>query len=452
MILSKRVIIIGGNAAGLSAASQIKRSNPSWQVTVYEKTKEVSYASCGIPYFIQGKVKSSHELFALTPEKIRDNRDIDLQLETEVVKVMPQESQIKVSSDTQEWLEQFDYLVIATGASPDAKGVKINSNRTFNIKYVHHGEYIKEFMANNKPKQVGIIGGGYIALEMAETFKELGLDTTLIHRRDQLNRAFMPEISKTIFDKLQSNGVKLQLNTDISKIEDTQQGEKVAVIPKQGESMEFDMVITAIGVSPNTDLLEGSGIELGINNAIQVSEFMQTNYSHIYAAGDVVETKDLITGQPAFSPLALKANKEGSIVGTNIANEKNEEEFPGVLKSSILKVFDLGIARTGLTEAEANQAGFNAKTVALEAGSKPGYYPGADKLQILAIADTETGRLLGTQITGPVEDVKRIDTFAALIQMKASLEDIYNLDLTYAPPFSPVYDPVVLTGRVGRKK
>lgn len=449
----KKVVIIGGNAAGLSAASQIKRAQPHWQVTVYEKTSEVSYASCGIPYYIQEKVMDPEHLFALSPEKITWSRGIDLKLNTEVMSVKPKSNKviIKDVNDTSQSEDHFDYLVIASGAHPDAKGVEINSQRVFSLHYVKDGKTIKDAMAQYNPKHVGVIGGGYIALEMVEAFKNLGIHTTLIHRRDQLNRMFEPEISAQALELVKQNEVNLQLNTEVQKISDSVDNNKVILETNVGEEMAFDMVIQAIGVSPTTGFLADSGIELGINNSVKVSRSMQTNFPHIYAAGDVAETLDLVSGKPAFLPLALKANKEGSIAGVNIAAEENKESFPGVVKSAILKIFDRGIARTGLTIEEAEKNGYNAQKTIIESSTKPGYYPGSQKITFYVVFDNDSGKLLGCQIFGPVPDIKRIDTIAALLQAGQTVNDLYHLDATYAPPFSPVYDPLVLAGRVSRK-
>ncbi len=448
----KKVIIIGGNAAGLSAASQIKRAHTNWHVKVFEKTEEVSYASCGIPYYVQGKIMDPNHLFALTPDKLTWSRGIDLHLNTEIIGVDPEASQVSVKNKDGTITEEiFDYLVIATGTHPDAKGVEVNSKRVFSVQYIGDGKTIKDAVARFNPKKVGVVGGGYIALEMAETFKNLGIDTTLIHRRNQINRMFEPEISDQALTYLEQNGIHLELNTEIKKMTDATYNHKVILETIRGKQLSFDLVIQAIGVSPNTKFLENSGIELGVNHTIKVSRYLQTNYPNIYAAGDAVETIDLISGKPIFVPLALKANKEGSIAGTNIAAEENQEMFPGVVKSAILKIFDRGIARTGLTLEEAEKNGFEAEKVIIETSTKPGYYPGSQKITFYVIFDKGTGKLLGCQIFGPVPDIKRIDTMAALLQAGQTVNDLYHLDAAYAPPFSPVYDPLVLAGRVSRK-
>ncbi len=452
--LSKKVIVIGGNAAGLSAASQVKRTNPDWESIVLEKTQEVSYAGCGIPYYIQGKMDSHEDLFALSKEAITEKRNIDLRLDTVVETVNPEKNTLTYSKDGQTLEESYDYLVIASGASPSNKGITVESGDAFTIRNVEDGVKIKEFIQEKGPQKVGVIGGGYIALEMVEVLSQMGLDTTLIHRRDQLNRAFEEETSKDILEILKDNKVNLELNTEIYKVEEKKEGEttKTVAVPKEGEPLEFDLIILALGVAPNTKFLEGSGIELGISDTVKVNRNMKTNFKNIYSAGDCAETVDLITGQPVFLPLALKANKEGSIAGTNIAREADIEEFPGVAKSSILKIFDYGVAITGLTKGEAKKKGFECESIEVTSMSRPHYYPGGGKIKILVNFDHGTGRILGAQIIGPVDEAKKIDVYTTLIQLKGTVKDLYNLDLAYAPPFSPVYDPAVLSGRVAKKK
>ncbi|UMZ75147.1 FAD-dependent oxidoreductase [Natranaerofaba carboxydovora] len=451
--MSKKVIVIGGNAAGLSAASQIKRTNPAWETIVIEKTDEVSYAGCGIPYYIQGKIKDHEDLFALKQDVITEKRNIDLRLHAEVKSVNPQDNSLKYTKDGQAIEESFDYLVIASGASPSNKGIKVESGNVFTVRNVADGKKIREYINEKDIRKVGVVGGGYIALEMAEVLSQMNLDTTLIHRRDQLNRAFEEEISKDILGILKDNNVNLELNTEIDKVEEKSNDmNKAVAVPKEGEPLEFDLIILAMGVAPNTEFLKDSGIELGVSNTIKVSRYLKTNYDNIYAAGDVVETVDLITGEPVFSPLALKANKEGSIAGTNIASESDIEEFPGIAKSSILKIFNYGVAMTGLTHHEALQNGFEAETIVVESRTKPHYYPGSDNIKILVNFDSKSGRILGAQILGPIDEAKKIDVYTCMIQLNGTIKDLYNLDLAYAPPFSPVYDPIVLSGRVGKKK
>ncbi|OWZ84775.1 FAD-dependent oxidoreductase [Natranaerobius trueperi] len=450
--MSKRVIIIGGNAAGLSAASQIKRQDASWDVTVVEKSDEISYASCGIPYFIQGEVTSSDQLFALTTNDLKEKRGIDLKLNHEVRKVLPRENSLVLSSQDKEYKESYDYLVVASGVSPNLHNIDITSRREnsniFTIKSIKDGINIKNSIEKYDISRVGIIGGGYIALEMVEVFSLLGYNTTLIHRRNQFSKAFEPEVSEHMKDVLKKNNVTLELETKIASV--IEKNDNITVRKSDETSLNFDILIVAIGVTPSTKFLKNSGIEYGIKGSIRVNEYLQTNISNIYAAGDVAEAKNIVTKQPTFSPLALKANKEGSITGTNIV-KNNVETFPGVLNSSIMKLFDTGVARTGITESEAKSKGYHVKKIRIESNTKPKYYPDSSKVTLFINFDEHNGKLLGGQIIGPLNEVKRIDVLSGMIQSEKTIQDLYHLDLAYAPPFSPVYDPIVLAGRVGKK-
>lgn len=443
----KKVLIIGGNAAGISAASQVKRLKPEWTVVVFEKSRHISYASCGIPYYIEGIVPTIQKLVALTPDQATRERGIDLRLNHEVTEINTAEKTLTVRSAAGFLQENFDYLVIATGALPSTESITINrSERIFSIKDLPDAEAVQTFLTHKKPQTCAVIGGGYIALEMLEALQKRGIKTHLIHRRNHLARTFEPEISDIIIDKLAKEGIILNLNTAVVAVEE--KNGQTAVITETGELL-FDCVIVAIGVKPNTGIIKDTPIALGIKDSIRVNRYMQTNIDSIFAAGDCTETINLITGKPAYVPLALKANKEGVIAGVNICG--GTEQFPGIAGTAITKFFDLGIARTGLTLGEAEASSFEPVQFKVSAHSKAGYYPGAGTLTIVLIVDKNQGRLLGAQLTGPLDSVKRIDVYATALANQMTLEQIYNLDLSYAPPFSPVYDPIILAARVGRK-
>ncbi len=443
----KKVLIIGGNAAGMSAASQIKRQKPEWAVVVLEKSSYISYASCGIPYYIEGIVPTIEKLVALTPEQATAKRGIDLRLNQEVIELNISEKKLTVRTADGIAVEDFNYLVIATGAIPSTDGVNVNrSERIFSIKDLNDAEAVQKFLTREQPRSCAVIGGGYIALEMLEALKKRGIKTHLIHRRTHLARTFEPEISDIIVEKLAKEGIILNLNTAVEAVEER---DGQAVVTTNTGELLFDCVIAALGVKPNTAITKNTSIELGIKDSIKVNRFMETNIESIYAAGDCAETINLITGKPAYVPLALKANKEGVIAGVNICGGR--EQFPGIAGTAITKFFDLGIARTGLTLSEAEGSNYDPVQFKVSAHSKAGYYPGAGTLITILLVDKNQGRLLGAQLTGPLDSVKRIDVFATALTNEMTLEQIYNLDLSYAPPFSPVYDPVILAARVGRK-
>ncbi|MGM0652689.1 MAG: FAD-dependent oxidoreductase [Bacillota bacterium] len=444
----KKVIVIGGNAGGLSAASQVKRQQPDWDVIVLEKGQHISYAACGIPYHVEGIVPDLDNLKGVSPDDARKKRKLDLRLNSEVTEIDPEQKTVTFKSEQGKNSADFDYLVIATGARPMQSGIRYSpSKRVYNAHTLEDSEAMRSFIEKEKPKSCAVVGGGYIAIEMLEAFLARGVETHLFHRRDSLSRSFEKEISDLVLAEMEKEGVKLHLNKAVKEVIDNNSSVEVY---SEEEAASFDMVVVATGVEPNSDLARDAGIETGIKGSIKVNQYMQTNYPYIYSAGDCTETINIVSRQPVFIPLALKANKEGVAAGANISGGK--EAFPGVLGSAITKFRDLGLARTGLTLAEAEKNGFKAVRFSVTAGSKSGYYPGVGPLTAVLIAEEETGRLLGAQLAGPVDGVKRIDVYATAITVKMSMEDIFQLDLAYAPPFSPVYDPVVLTGRVGRKK
>lgn len=447
--MSETVIIIGGNAAGLSAASQVKRLQPGWEVIVFEKGLYISYAGCGMPYFLGGIVNEFTDLLELSPAEVINERQIDLRLEHEVLAVDAEKKQLRVKTPLCEESVSFDTLLIATGALPLVEGMRLipeRPRRVFTLKSMEDTREIAAFLRETKPRSCAVIGGGYIAVEMLEAFLERGLETHLLHRRDQLANTFEPEISSLLLEKMRAKGIVLDLKRGAKEL--VEEGDRVKVGTDSGD-LVFDFVLVATGVRPHTDFLLESGITLGIKGAVVVDRYMQTNYPYIYAAGDCAQTTSIITGKPAYVPLAPKANKEGYIAGINMAGGR--EQFPGIGETAITKFADLGVGRTGLTLEGAMQHGFNAVKYSFSSRSRARYYPGSENIHSVIVINKDDGRFLGAQLAGPLDSVKRIDVYATLIQKGMTLEDAFQLDLAYAPPFSPVYDPVILAARLGKK-
>ncbi len=442
-----KVIIVGGNAAGMSAASQIKRQQPEWETIVLEKGEFISYAGCGMPYYIAGTVPRLEDLLELSPEKAIQERNIDLRLNHEVLTINPQEKELLVKSTAGKTIESFDYLLLATGTLPITEGLNLtDSEKIFSLKNLYDMQKIDAFIENNKPQKCAVIGGGYIAVEMLEAFKERGLETHLIHRRKDLAKTFDQKISDLLKNKMQEKGIVLNLNSSVKKVEERTTG---VVVITETDELAYDFVLVATGVKPNTGFLENSSIEMGIKGSVKVNRYLQTNFDYIYAAGDCAETTNLITGKPAYVPLAPKANKEGFIAGLNICG--NREKFPGIVGTAITKFFDLGVARTGLTLEEAQKNGFDPVRYDFSSGTKARYYPGTEELHSVLIINKGDGRILGSHLAGPLESVKTIDTYAALVSGGVTVREAFTMDLSYAPPFWPVFHPVVLAGRLGRK-
>ncbi len=442
-----KVVVIGGNAAGMSAASQVKRQKPDWEVIVFEMGEYISYGACGIPYHVEGLVKEISDLVAVTPDEAVGLRKLDLRMQHQVIAIDPQFKMVTHRSTENIGQESFDYLVIATGASPSSADIEYRpSNLIYAVHTLEDSLALRTLLEEKKPETCAVIGGGYIALEMLEALHARGIETHLIHRRDAITRSFEPEISDIALSAMSAEGIVLKLNHNVKSLE-TLDG-FVNVLSDQG-TLRYDLVVIGVGVEPNSNLARECGIEIGVRGAIRANQFLQTNIPYIYAAGDCAETRNIVSGQPAYVPLALKANKEGVVAGTNIAG--GWESFPGVLGTAVTKFGSLGLARTGLTLDEAQKNGFDAFKFAVETSSRAHYYPDQGPINLILVADQEKGRLLGAQIAGPADSVKRIDVYAAAITAQMNLDQIFHLDLAYAPPFSPVYDPVVLSGRVGRK-
>lgn len=443
----KKLVVIGGDAAGMSGASQVKRLKPQWEVIVFEKTDFISYAACGMPYYIEGLIPDKEQLIELTPEKAISERKIDVRLRHEVIGIKPQEKMVIVKTEQGEWKESFDLLLIATGSMPQISGIKCRQReRIFVLKDLYDMDKIDTFIREKGPSKCAVIGGGYIGLEMAEAFKTRGLETHLIHRRMDFSRAFEVKVSDLIKEEMSRRGIILNLGTSIEEIKE--KGGNIVVVTNKGE-LEYDFVFLGLGTVPASELAAECGIELGVKNSIKVNKYLQTNYQHIYAAGDCVQTTHMLSKEPLYIPLALKANKEGMIAGMNIAGMKTP--FHGVLGTAITKCFSLGIARTGLTYGEAVRNNFNPVRITLNSWDKARYYPDSGNLFSMIIAEKGTGLILGAQLAGPLDAVKRIDVYATAIYNRMNLNDVFNLDLAYAPPFAPVYDPVLLAARVGRK-
>ncbi|MEA2109456.1 MAG: FAD-dependent oxidoreductase [Pseudomonadota bacterium] len=444
----KRIIVVGGDAAGMSAASQIKRQRPDWSVTVLEQGRYVSYAACGMPYYVEGLIDDFDQLVEITPQVFREKRGIDLRLGHRATAIDPAAKTVTYQQDGgNKGQLVYDELLIATGARPLVPEGIVPGERVTTINNLPQTKHLQQLVADNKTCRAAVIGGGFIGLEMAEAFAAQGIETSLVHRREHLSRMFEEEISVLIKEKLQHNGVKLYFGAPLENI--VEQGDKVRVISSQ-EELEVDLVLLALGVQPNSELARDAGIELGVRESIVVDDRLQTSREHIYAAGDCAQGMRIVDNSPIFSPLALKANREGMIAGLNMAGIDTLNR--GSLGTGITKIFDLGIARTGLSFAEAEKAGLQPVKNMITSRSRARYYPDSDPLRVLVIASRIDGRVLGAQLAGPLDAVKRIDTFAVIIHQGLNLDQVMELDLAYAPPFSPVWDPVLLAARITRKK
>ncbi|ASJ11938.1 CoA-disulfide reductase [Thermococcus thioreducens] len=438
--MRKTIVIIGGGAAGMSAASRVKRLKPEWDVKVFEATEWVSHAPCGVPYVVEG-ISPKEKLMHYPPEVFIKKRGIDLHMKAEVVEV--EQGSVRVREEDGEHTYEWDYLVFANGASPSLPEIEgFGLEGVFTADLPPDAVAITGYMEKHDVRDVVVIGTGYIALEMAEAFVARGKNVTLIGRSERvLRKTFDREITDIVEAKLKEN-LNLRLNESTLRFEGN--GKVERVITDAGE-YKADMVIVATGIKPNTELARELGVRIGETGAIWTNERMETSVENVYAAGDVAETKHLITGRRVWMPLAPAGNKMGYVAGSNIAGK--DIHFPGVLGTSITKFLDLEIGKTGLTEAEALKEGYDVRTAFIKARTKPHYYPGGREIWLKGVVDNETGRLLGVQAVG-AEILPRIDSAAAMLTAGFTTKDVFFTDLAYAPPFAPVWDPLIVLARV----
>lgn len=444
--MSDKLVIIGGDAAGMSAASKVRREQPGREIIVFEKSDYTSYSACGIPYFISETVKTIDELVVRSPQTFRTKYNIDVRTMHLVLSVDTANKRIKVLDKAKqiEFWEDYDQLLIATGGKafcPDVEGN--NADNAFGVTTLKSGINIENFIEQAKPKSAVIIGGGYIGLEMAEALLVRGLKVTIVNRSKQVMNTLDPDMGEMISEAIRNLGIDLYCEEELKAFE--LEGKKIKAVVTNKQTISTDMVIFGMGSSPNTEFLKDSGIELGFRNAIKVNGQMQTNIPDVWAAGDCVETLHLISHQHVYIALGTLANKTGVVAGSNIAGEKLL--FPGAVGTAVCKLCSYEVARTGLLEKELQKLGIEYVTTVIKSKTRAHYYPNAKNITVKLIAEKNSGRLLGGQIVGEEGAAKRIDVLATALTHNLTLQNIIDLDLSYAPPFSPVWDPVQTAAR-----
>ena len=441
-----KLVIIGGDAAGMSAASKVRREQPDRQIVVFEKSHYTSYSACGIPYYISEIVDSADELIVRSPKTFREKYNIDVRTMHRVLQVDTVGKRIKVlnkEAGTTFW-ETYDQLLIATGGHaycPDMEGY--DADGVFGISTLKSGIKLEKYIEDKKPKTAVIIGGGYIGLEMAEALLIRGLEVTLVNRGKQVMNTLDPDMGAVVSEAIRNLGVTLYLEETLKGFK-TKNGAIEAVVTDKRE-IAADLVVFGMGSSPNTAFLKGSGIALGVKGAIKVNAKMQTNMPNVWAAGDCTETLHLVSKQHVYIALGTLANKTGLVAGSTIAGEN--AFFPGGVGTAVCKVCSYEVARTGLLEKDLEKLDIDYAATIIESKSRAGYYPGAKKITVKLLAEKGSGRLLGGQIIGEEGAAKRIDVLATALTHNLTLQDIIDLDLSYAPPFSPVWDPVQTAAR-----
>lgn len=440
-----RIVVIGSVAAGTSVAAKARRNTEDAEIVVYDQDQDISYSVCGIPYFIGEEVESVDKLTPRNAEWFKKRYNVDIFTEHQVTRIDRANKELQITNlkTGQVKKDTYDVLVLAMGATPSAPEIFANRKwgNVFQVRNIQNAVSIRSYVENYKPKKAILVGAGFIGLEMAEQLFNDGIEVTLIQRSQQVMKHMDPDMAFRVEKKLREKGIHVLLNTTVTEV--LGDHSVTAVRTSENELLETDMVILATGVRPNTKLAREIGVAIGTTGAIQVNKKMQTNVPDVYAVGDVAESFSLITGRPIYRPLGSTANKMGRIAGDAITGGSLEHR--GILGTGIVRVFDMAVAQTGLTEKEARKAGYG---IAVLYNIKPDKadYLGGIELTIKAIADQATGRILGAQITGIDGVDKRIDVLATAITFKAKAEDLFHLDLAYAPPFATTKDPVLYTG------
>ena len=442
--MAETFVVIGGDAAGMSAASKAKRDDPELDVVVFEKGEWVSYAACGMPYYVKGAIPELDDLVTVTAEEFREERDIDLRTGHEVVGIDPDAETVTVETDGETFEQSYDHLLIATGASaiePPFEGIDLDG--VFTIHNMDEADAIERYVTDRTPETAAIVGGGYVGIEMAEALVERGLTVHLYEMLPNVLQPFGETVAEVVETHMRDQGVHLHLETAVSGF--TGDG-RVEGVELDDDTIDADIAIVGVGVKPNASLAERAGIELGPTGAIATDEYGRTNYENVYAAGDCAEARNVVTGDPDHVPLALTANRAGRAIGQTVTGSPTE--VGAIAGTAIVKAFDLGAARTGLVdEASALEAGFDPVSVTIDASSRAHYYPGGSELTVTLVADRETETVLGGTMVGR-EGAKRIDTVAMALHAEMTVAELQNADLAYAPPFSPVWDPVLTAAKV----
>ncbi|EWM52397.1 FAD-dependent oxidoreductase [Ruminococcus flavefaciens] len=437
-----KTIIIGGVAGGASAAARLRRLNEKDEIIILERGDYISFANCGLPYFIGGEIKDRKMLTLQTPESFRMRFNIDVRVKSEAVKISPDTHTVTVRNvDTgKEYEETFDKLILSPGAEPILPNISgVDLPHVFTLRNIPDTMKIKNFIDSNKPKRAVVVGGGYIGVEMAENLVTAGLEVSVVELAEHLIAPLDADMAADVHRYIRSKGIKLFLKNGVAEITAN------TVILQKG-SIEADMVIMSVGVRPETSLAKECGIALNSRGSIIVNSRMQTNYPDIYAVGDAVEVKDFITGSASFIPLAGPANKQGRIAADNISGIHSE--YMGTQGSAVLKVFNMTVATTGLNEKRAAAEGITYDKTYTYSASHASYYPNATNMSVKVLWDKKTNKLLGAQIVGFDGVDKRMDVLATAIRFGAKVTDLKELELCYAPPFGSAKDPVNMSGFV----
>jgi NADPH-dependent 2,4-dienoyl-CoA reductase/sulfur reductase-like enzyme len=450
--MTERLVVVGGDAAGMSAASRARRRRDpdDLEIVAFERGPYTSYSACGIPYFVSDVVTEVDQLVARSPEQHRRN-GIDVRMGHEVVAIDVNRRRVRVrdvaggGGPGTERDEQFDQLVVATGAVPHRPELPgADADGIFGVQTLADGVAVRRAIDERDPRHAVVVGGGYIGLEMAEALVERGVDVTLVDRTEQPMAATLDEdIGALVSDALRAVGVTLRMGDAVERFD--ADGGRVRAVRTAEETLPADIVILGMGVRPNTRLAGEAGIALGDTGGIVTDSRMETSVGGVWAAGDCVESVDRVTGRRVVTPLGTHANKQGRVIGINVSG--GDARFPGVVGTAASKICKYEVARTGITERIAADVGLDVVAATIESTTRAGYFPGAAPITVKIVAARDDGRIVGAQIVGKEGAAKRIDVLATAIWNRMPVDEVASLDLSYAPPFSPVWDPVLIAAR-----
>ena len=468
--MTETFVVVGGDAAGMSAASKAKRDDPDLEVVVLEKGEWVSYGACGLPYYVKGEIESLESLVSVTPEQFREERDIDLRTGHEVVAIEPDERTVTAEGEDGTVVQPYDHLLIGTGAEavvPPIAGT--DREGVYTLGSMSDGKELREYVSRARSGEtfqqpdrgpacryleecsgpVGVVGGGYIGIEMAEALAANGFEVNLFQRGDRVLNGFSEATSEAVLAHLREQDVVVHLGADVRKLTGRDDGGPVEAVVTDDDRVPVEMVLLGTGVRPRTTLAEDAGIDLGPTGAIATDAYRETSASNVYAAGDCAEATHVVTGEPTYAPLALTANRHGRAVGQTVTGQPTEGG--GVAGTAAVKAFEVEAARTGLVDPEeARDAGFEPATETITANSRAGYYPDGGDVTVTLSADRDSGRVLGASLVSEYGEgaVHRSHAIVAALQEGATVLDLENYDLAYAPPFNTTWDPVLVAAKV----
>ncbi|MFN2488142.1 MAG: FAD-dependent oxidoreductase [Actinomycetota bacterium] len=446
--MADRLVVVGGDAAGMSAASQARRLRGPEElvITAFERGNFTSYSACGIPYLIGAVVDDVDELIARRPETFRDEHAIDARVRHEVTEIDFDRGAVKVwdaDRRAESW-EGFDELVYAPGAMPvrpPLEGVDLAG--VFGVQTLDHGLAIKKEMEERQPRRAVVVGGGYIGLEMAEAFQARGLEVSLVETAPEPMSTLDPDMGALVADALREIDIAVYTEEAVKGFDGD--GHRLTAVVTEARTLPADIVVLGLGVRPNTELAEAAGIPVGSAGGVVVDRRMHTPVDNVWAAGDCVEKWHRVALKSVTIPLGTHANKEGRVAGINLGG--GYATFPGVIGTAVSKVCDVEVGRTGLQEGEARAVGLETLSAIVDSRTRAGYFPGSAPIKTKMIVERRSGRLVGAQIVGREGAAKRIDVIATALWNEMTVEDLLNVDLSYAPPFAPVWDPVLVAAR-----